>query len=131
MKFHYQLHESSPMFTIRGNLQYFLMINCSVVLTYIPVSFKWILPFGSRHNVVRIATGYGLNHREVVVQTPVRVRSSPLHIVQTGSEANPTSYPKSTVENRPEREAYLSPSTSVKVKNRWIYTSTPIYAFMA
>jgi hypothetical protein len=32
---------------------------------------------------------------------------------------------------RPGREADHSPPTSVEVKNTWIYTSTPPYAFMA
>jgi hypothetical protein len=31
---------------------------------------------------------------------------------------------------RPGREADHSPSSSVKVKNAWLYTSTPQYAFM-
>jgi hypothetical protein len=32
---------------------------------------------------------------------------------------------------RTEREANHSPQTSAKVKNTWIYTSTPLYVFMA
>jgi hypothetical protein len=31
---------------------------------------------------------------------------------------------------RPGREADHSPATSAKVKNTWIYTSTPLYVFM-
>jgi hypothetical protein len=33
--------------------------------------------------------------------------------------------------NRPGREADHSPPTSAEVKNKWIYTSTPPYAFMS
>jgi hypothetical protein len=32
---------------------------------------------------------------------------------------------------RPRREAVHSPATSADVKETWIYTSTPPYAFMA
>jgi hypothetical protein len=32
---------------------------------------------------------------------------------------------------RPRREADHSPAASAKVKEMWIYTSTPSYAFMA
>jgi hypothetical protein len=32
---------------------------------------------------------------------------------------------------RPGREADYSPQASAEVKNMWIYTSTPPYAFMA
>jgi hypothetical protein len=32
---------------------------------------------------------------------------------------------------RPGREADHSPPTSAEVKNSWIYTSTPLYVFMA
>jgi hypothetical protein len=33
--------------------------------------------------------------------------------------------------DRPGREADYSPPTSAEVKNTWIYTSNPPYAFMA
>jgi hypothetical protein len=33
--------------------------------------------------------------------------------------------------NRPGREANHSPPTSAKIKETWIYTSTPSYVFMA
>jgi hypothetical protein len=45
---------------------------------------------------VGIATGYGLDSREVVVRIPVGAYFSPLHVVQTGSGAHPASYPMGT-----------------------------------
>jgi hypothetical protein len=64
---------------------------------------------------------------------------SPLYlidVVQTGSGAHPTYYTMGTGGsfpgvNRPGREADHSPPTSAEVKEMWIYTSTPPYAFMA
>jgi hypothetical protein len=32
---------------------------------------------------------------------------------------------------QPGREAHCSPPTSAEIKNAWIYTSTPLYVFMA
>jgi hypothetical protein len=32
---------------------------------------------------------------------------------------------------QPGHEADLSPSTSAEIKNAWIYTSTPLYVFLA
>jgi hypothetical protein len=77
-----------------------------------------------------IAIGYGMASREVVVRDPVSHDSSPLHVVQTGSDVNPASYPKgagalSPRLKRPGREADHSPPISAEVKNTWIYTSTP------
>jgi hypothetical protein len=45
---------------------------------------------------VGIATGYGLDDREVGIGVLVRSRISLLHVVQPGSEAHPTSYPMGT-----------------------------------
>jgi hypothetical protein len=46
--------------------------------------------------VVGIATGYGLDDRGVRVRVPVGSRTFLLHVVQTGSEAHPASYPMGT-----------------------------------
>jgi hypothetical protein len=46
----------------------------------------------SRDSVVGIATGYGLEKRGIGVPSPGRVKNF-LHVVQTGSEAHPASYP--------------------------------------
>jgi hypothetical protein len=59
-----------------------------------------------------------------------------LHIVHTGSGVHPTSYKMGTGGSFPGvkrqgREADHSPPTSAKGKKKWIYTSTPLYVFMA
>jgi hypothetical protein len=55
-----------------------------------------------------------------------------LHIVQTGSGVHPTFYKMGTAGvKRQGREADHSPPTSAEVKKMWIYTSTPLYVFMA
>jgi hypothetical protein len=46
--------------------------------------------------MVSIATAYRLDERGVRIQVPVGSEFSPLHIVQTGSEAHPASYPMGT-----------------------------------
>jgi hypothetical protein len=86
---------------------------------------------------VGIATGYGLDdlgEREFEYRQGKKF--SLLHIVQTGSGVHPTSYKMGTGGSFPEvkrqrREADHSPPTSAEVKKMWIYTSTPLYAFMA
>jgi hypothetical protein len=45
-----------------------------------------------RDSAVGTATGYGLNGRAVEVRVTVRSRISLLHVVQTGSRAQPASY---------------------------------------
>jgi hypothetical protein len=88
----------------------------------------------SRGSAVGIATAYGLEDRGVGVRVPVGSEFSLLHIVQTGSWADPGSYPMRALSpgvKRPGREADRSPPASAKVKKMWIYTSTPPYAFMA
>jgi hypothetical protein len=60
----------------------------------------------------------------------------PSHVVQTGYEAHPASYPMGTegyflgVKRAGREDDHLTP-TSAKVKKTWIYTSTPAYVFMA
>jgi hypothetical protein len=61
---------------------------------------------------------------------------SPLHDVQTGSGAQPASYPVSTGSSFPGgkaagRETDLSPQATAEVKNMSIYISAPPYSFMA
>jgi hypothetical protein len=85
---------------------------------------------GSRDSSVGIATGYGLDDRGGGSSSPGRVKKfSLLHIV-------PTSYKMGTGGSFPRvkrqgREADHSPPTRVEVKKMWIYTSTPLYVFMA
>jgi hypothetical protein len=88
---------------------------------------------GSRDSSLGIATGYGLDDREVGVRIPVGLRFSLLH-VETGSGAHPTSYPIGTGGSFPGGKAagaWSWPPTSAEVKKMWVYTSTPPYAFMA
>jgi hypothetical protein len=85
----------------------------------------------SRGSVVGIATGYELGRRGVGVRVPVGRDFSPLHVVQTGSRAQPAPGALSLGVKRPEDEADHSPPTSAEVKNTWIYTTTPPHVFMA
>jgi hypothetical protein len=80
----------------------------------------------SRDSAVGIATGCGLDDREVGVRIPVGSRFSLLHVVETGSEVHPTSYPMGTGGSFPGvkrrgREADHSPPTNAEVKKMWIY----------
>jgi hypothetical protein len=87
---------------------------------------------GSRDSSVGIATGYGGGRPGGAgVRIPVGI-----HIVQTGSVVHPTSYKMGTGGSFPGvkrqgREVDHSPPTSAEVKKMWIYTSTPLYVFMA
>jgi hypothetical protein len=59
-----------------------------------------------------------------------------LHVAQIGAAVHPTPYPMCTGGSIPggkmaEHEADHSPPASAEVKKKWIYTSTPPYAFMA
>jgi hypothetical protein len=47
-------------------------------------------------SAVGIATSYWLDDRGVGVRVPVGQEFSLLHVVQTGSEVHPTSYPMGT-----------------------------------
>jgi hypothetical protein len=67
---------------------------------FLPHPFQFIvylLPcdssmFKSRNSAVGIATGYGLDNRGVGIRVPVGLRIFTLHLVQTGSGVQPTSY---------------------------------------
>jgi hypothetical protein len=48
------------------------------------------------YSVVGIATGYGLDDREVVFESRWGQELSLLHVVQTGSGVHPASYPMGT-----------------------------------
>jgi hypothetical protein len=85
----------------------------------------------SRDGAVGIATGYGLDDRGVGVRVPIGSRIFSKRSVQTGSGAHPASYPMGTGVKRQGREADHSLPTSAEVKKTWIYTSIPLYVFMA
>jgi hypothetical protein len=89
-------------------------------------------------SAVGIATGYGLDDREVGVRVPVesRIFSFPRHPDRPA--LGPTHPPIQWVPGalypgvkRPGHIADHSPPTSAEVKETLIYTSTPPYAFMA
>jgi hypothetical protein len=84
----------------------------------------------SRDSVVGIATGYGLDDREVGVRVQV---GSGIFSTSSRPALGPTQPPIQwiPVVKRPGRDGDCSPSTSAEVKKMWIYTSTPAYAFMA
>jgi hypothetical protein len=90
----------------------------------------------SRDSAVGIATGYGMDDWEVGVRVPVgsSMFSSPRRPDRLWGPPNLLSdeYRRalSPGVKRPGREADHSP-TNAEVKNMWIYTSTPPYAFMA
>jgi hypothetical protein len=87
-------------------------------------------PHGSRGSLVGIATDYGLGDRGVGIRVPVGSR-----IFSTSSRPamRPTQPPIQWVPGLkgPGHEADHSFPTIAEVKETWIYTTTPPYAFMA
>jgi hypothetical protein len=83
----------------------------------------------SRDSSVGIATGYGLDDREVKnFLFSMSSRPTP------GSTKPPIQRVAGVLSlepKRPGREANHSPPASADVKKIWIYTSTPPYAFIA
>jgi hypothetical protein len=85
---------------------------------------------------VGIATGYGLDDREVGLRVPVgaRIFTSPCCPDRLWG---PPSFLSSWYRGlppgvkRPGSETDHSPPTSSEIKKMWLYTSTPIYVFMA
>jgi hypothetical protein len=89
----------------------------------------------SRDSAVSIATGYGLEDREVGVRVPAE---STLFSTLSRLAQGPTQPPMEWVPGalspgakQPGREADHSPPASTEVKKTWIYTSSPPYVFMA
>jgi hypothetical protein len=104
------------------------------VLLRIQVTLLVLVNNGSRDSV-GIATGHGMDYREVGVRVLIGSRiistsSRPaLNTKQTRIQWVPGAlYPGV---KRPGREADYSPRTSAEVKKMWIYISTPPYVFMA
>jgi hypothetical protein len=115
---------------------------CSVRSTSIPNDiYVWVIKWHrSWDSIVGIATGYGLDDREVRVQVPVgsRIFSSPRHSDRSTPALGSTQPPIQWVPGalspgvkRPGREDAHSAPASAEVKKMWIYTSTPPYVFMA
>jgi hypothetical protein len=86
----------------------------------------------SRGSVVGTATGYGMDDRGIGVRVPVEaiILSSPRRLDRIWGPPSLLSNGLPGVK-RPVRDAEHSPPTSAEVKKTWIYTSTPLYAFMA
>jgi hypothetical protein len=89
----------------------------------------------SSDSVVGVATGYGLDDREVGVRAPVgaRIFSFPCHPDRLWDRPNLLYngyrgfFPGL---KRQGLEADHSSPTSAEIKKMWIYTSTPPYTFM-
>jgi hypothetical protein len=87
--------------------------------------------------VVGTATGNGLDDRGVGVKSPCRVKN--FHFFKSsrrvlGSTQPPIQWVPWALfpgVKRPGREADHSPPASAEVKKMWIYTATPLYAYMA
>jgi hypothetical protein len=90
----------------------------------------------SRDSSVGITTGYGLDDRGVGVRVPVvkNFYFSTLSRPALGSTQPPIQWVPGALSagvKRPGRKADHSSPASAEVKNMWMYTSTPPYAFMA
>jgi hypothetical protein len=101
----------------------------SVIIIVFILHIQW-----GRDSVVGIATGYGLGEWGVGVRVPVVSR---IFFTSSRPALGPTQTPIEWVSGalspgvkRQGREADHSHPTSAEVKKKWIYTSTPPYAFM-
>jgi hypothetical protein len=124
---------SSSKFTKTGNLcqmltRYYSLNSSS--LSFVTLNLPTPC-YAISHSVKRL--GYGLDDRNCMIRFAAGARNfSHYHRIQTGSGANPVSYPIGTGGGalslgvkRPEREADQSPPSSAEVKKVWSYTSTP------
>jgi hypothetical protein len=93
-------------------------VHCPWIL--LRVSKLQFLPHKTRDSTVGIATGYGLDGREVWVRVPVRPRFSPLHVVWSP----PNGYHGFlfTLVKRPAREADHSPPTGREYVGFYIHS---------
>jgi hypothetical protein len=120
--------------TQRNRKRYYLVRDYGMIMLALRghTTLIWYikpLPTRSRDTVVGIATGYGLDDREVGVRVPVRSRtfSSPCLPDRLWGPPNFLS----NGYRGPGCEADHSLPASAEVKKMWIYISTPPYAFMA
>jgi hypothetical protein len=127
-----------------------MALACAIYSVPILLNSVTSTAYVSRGTAVGIGTGYRQDHQGVWVRVPVGSRSflilgvcillrvwdqeiSLLHIVQTGSETHPASYPVVTGGSFSGGKAtrswsWPSPPSSDEVKKTWIYRSTPPYA---
>jgi hypothetical protein len=82
----------------------------------------------SRDTVDGIVTTYGMDDKGVGIPVPVEPRPI-LEYTQPPIQWVPGALTPGV--KRPEREADHSLPASVEVKKVWLYTSIPLYAFMA
>jgi hypothetical protein len=76
--------------------------------------------------------GYVLDGGEMRVRFPAGARHfSPLHSIQTGSEAHPASSPSGAEGSFPGGKADHSPPFTAEVKNEWRYTFPSPCVFIA
>jgi hypothetical protein len=81
--------------------------------------------------VASIAMGWATNGSEFRVPVQSRIFSSPCRLDRFGGPLSLLSSGYGGGVKWQECEADHSPPTSAEVKQMWIYTSTPTYAFMA
>jgi hypothetical protein len=93
--------------------------------------------YKGRDSSVSIATGYGVDGRGGRSPSPGSVKNF-LFSTSPRTALGPTqppmkwvTWPLSLGVKRPGSEADHSPPAGAEVKKIWIYTSTPLYAFMA
>jgi hypothetical protein len=107
-------------------------VFCSII-DYRPyrIIFTWHnMRYRIRDNSVGIATDYGLDCRVVRVRVLVGPRSfSSLRL--SDRSWGPPCLSNGTGGSFSGSKADHSSPTSAEVKNKWIYTTTPPYAFMA
>jgi hypothetical protein len=95
-------------------LDYWTIPQC-LRLTYLHITLIW-------DRAISVAIRYRLSAERAEFESRQRQTLTPLHVVQTGSEVHPASYPTSSEglflgEKRPLREADSSPQSIAELKN--------------
>jgi hypothetical protein len=105
-----------------------MIATCFLVISY--TAYPSAMGGGS---AVGIATGYWLDDRGVVFRVPVgsKVLTSPYRPCRIWVPHGLVTEALSAEVKWRRSEADHSPTTGAEVKKKWIYTSTPPYAYMA
>jgi hypothetical protein len=110
---------------------YLCYVSCYLLMfnSYFSSLVLYHIHLVSRDSSVGIATGYGMDGREVGVRVPTGSEISLLHVVQMalGSTHPPIQWVPGAFSpkvKRPELEADHSRPASTEIKKIWIYTST-------
>jgi hypothetical protein len=119
----------------KGLLKHRRHVTVFCICLYFRSNLRWFwVRSQDWDGVVSIATGYGLDDQEVRVWVPVVSKifstSSGLTLGSTQHTIKWVPGALSPGVKRPGRESDRSPPASAEVNKRWIYTSTPPYAFM-